>query len=384
MFEKFIFVFVAVVTLAACRKEGCTDKAATNFNQEAKKDDGSCTYPEETVGDSYTIPNTYAFTDGSGNSTVSYTGQTDRLDQLSEMVILMKSGNSAVVSAQDLKDMFANTGDNGGGNFSFSSTKQLKNKCFIADVPMFEEWMDSIALASASNGTTASNGQAGTITASSGSVYLVNENGVEYVQLIEKGLMGAVFMNQALNVYFGDGKMDVDNTTAEDPGNGKYYTAMEHHFDEAFGYFGVDADFPSTVPNRFWGKYCNNQDATLNCNADMMNNFLKGRAAISNDVLADRDEAIQVIRTEWEEISAYQAISYLEGAISNFGVDDAKFLHELSEAYAFAWNLRYSPLETRRMSTSEHEALMIQFNENFWDMSVADLNGIISTIQSKY
>lgn len=383
MFKKFIFVFAVAITLAACKKEGCTDPAATNFNQEAKKDDGSCTYPEE-EDNSYTVPSTYSFEDGNGNSTVSYSGQTDRLNQLSEMVSLMKSGNSTTVSAQDLKDMFANTGENGGGNFSFSSTKQLENKCFAPDVAMFKEWMDSLAFSSQSNANTASNGQAGTITTGTGSVYLVNQNGVEYVQLIEKGLMGAVFMNQALNVYFGDGKMDVDNTTAEDPGNGKYYTEMEHHFDEAFGYFGVDPDFPSTIPNRFWGKYCDKQDATLNCNADMMDNFLKGRAAISNEVLADRDAAIQAIRAEWEEISAYQAIAYLEGAISNFGVDDAKFLHELSEAYAFALNLRYSPLETRRMSTTEHESLMDQFNENFWDMSVADLNGIISTIQAKY
>jgi hypothetical protein len=159
---------------------------------------------------------------------------------------------------------------------------------------------------------------------------------------------------------------------------------MEHHFDEGFGYFGVDTDFPSSIPSSFWGKYCNNQDVTINSNADMMNNFLKGRATISNGVLADRDEAILEIRREWEEISANQAISYLEGAISNFGVDDAKFLHELSEAYAFALNLRYCPLETRRKSTTEHNDLMSQFNTNFWDMSVADLNGIISTIQSKY
>jgi len=384
MLKKFLMLLVVATSVVACRKEGCTDPAATNFNQDAKKDDGSCIYPEDGADDSYTVPNTYSFTDGDGNSTVSYSGQTDRLNQLSEMVTLMKSGNSTTVSAQALKDMFANTGDNGGGNFSFSSSKQLKNKCFIADVAMFEEWMDSLAVSSQSNANTASNGQAGTITTASGSVYLVNQNGVEYVQLIEKGLMGAVFMNQALNVYFGSGKMDVDNTTAEDPGNGKYYTAMEHHFDEAFGYFGVDPDFPSTVPNRFWGKYCNSQDAILNCNADMMNNFLKGRAAISNDVLSDRDEAILAIRKEWEEISAYQAIAYLQGAIDNFGTDEAMFLHELSEAYAFALNLRYSPLETRRMSATEHEALMNQFNENFWNMSVADLNGIISTIQAKY
>lgn len=381
MIKKFILAFTVVAAFTACKKEGCTDPAATNFNEEAKKDDGSCIYPEE---DSYTIPTTYSFVDNNGNPTVSYSGQTDRLNQLSEMVTLMKSGNSSVVNAQDLKDMFANVGENGNGNFSFTSSKQLKDKCFIADTPIFEEWMDSLAVSSQSNSNTASNGQAGTITTASGSVYLVNQNGVEYVQLIEKGLMGAVFMHQALNVYFGDGKMDVDNSTAEDPANGKYYTEMEHHFDEAFGYFGVDVDFPSTIPNSFWGKYCDKQDAVLNCNADMMDNFLKGRAAISNNVLADRDEAILQIRKEWEEISAYQAIAYLESAKSNFGVDDAMFLHVVSEAYAFALNLRYSPLETRRITANEHEALMNQFKENFWDMSIADLNGIIATIQEKY
>jgi len=378
---KKIIVFTAAATLMiACKKEGCTDESAINYSAEAKKDDGSCNYEESA---DYEVPSTYAFNDGNGNSTVSYSGQTDRLNQLSEMVVLMKSGISVALNAQDLKDMFANTGDNGGGNFSFSSTKQLKNKCFLADVAMFEEWMDSLAVSSTSNGNTASNGVAGTITSGT-STYLVNENGVEYVQLIEKGLMGAVLMNQTLNVYFGDGKMNVDNTTAEDPANGDYFTAMEHHFDEGFGYFGVDTDFPSSIPSSFWGKYCNNQDVTINSNADMMNNFLKGRATISNGVLADRDEAILEIRREWEEISANQAISYLEGAISNFGVDDAKYLHELSEAYAFALNLRYCPLETRRMSTTEHNDLMSQFNTNFWNMSVADINGIISTIQSKY
>jgi hypothetical protein len=378
---KKIIVFTAAATLMiACKKEGCTDESAINYSAEAKKDDGSCNYEESA---DYEVPSTYAFNDGNGNSTVSYSGQTDRLNQLSEMVVLMKSGISVALNAQDLKDMFANTGDNGGGNFSFSSTKQLKNKCFLADVAMFEEWMDSLAVSSTSNGNTASNGVAGTITSGT-STYLVNENGVEYVQLIEKGLMGAVLMNQTLNVYFGDGKMNVDNTTAEDPANGDYFTSMEHHFDEGFGYFGVDTDFPSSIPSSFWGKYCNNQDVTINSNADMMNNFLKGRAAISNGVLADRDEAILEIRREWEEISANQAISYLEGAISNFGVDDAKYLHELSEAYAFALNLRYCPLETRRMSTTEHNDLMSQFNTNFWNMSVADINGIISTIQSKY
>jgi len=368
----------AAIVLSSCKKEGCTDPLATNYNEEAKKDDASCVYD-----DSYSIPTTYSFTDANGNNTVNYSGQIDRLNQLSEMVVLMKSGISQSVDGQTLLDMFENAGGNGNGNFSFSSTKQLKDKCFALDQPLFETWMDSLAKSSLSYAQTASEGQAGTLTTGT-STYLFDDKGVEYLQLIEKGLMGAVFMDQALNVYFGAGKMDVDNTSAEDPSNGEYFTAMEHHFDEAFGYFGVDIDFPTTIPNSFWGKYCNIQNGPLNSNADMMNNFLKGRAAISNNELADRDAAILAIRTEWEEISAFQTISYLDFGLESFGSDNGRFFHVISEAYAFAWNLRYAPVETRRMTPAEHADLMALFPADFWTFSIADINAIKAAIEAKY
>lgn len=370
-------IVIAGFAMTSCKK-GCTDPTAINFDEKAKKDNSSCVYDE-----AYEIPTNYSFTDASGNSTVDYSGQTDRLDQLSEMVVLMKTGTTTILSAQDIKDMFANTGGNGNGLFSFTSTKQLEDKCFSLDVPMFKLWMDEIALASASNGSVASDGQAGVLSSGT-STYLFDANGKEHVQMIEKGLMGAVFLNQALNEYFGDVKMNVDNTTAVDASQGKYYTTMEHHFDEAFGYFGVDVNFPTVAATRFWGKYCNSQNAALNSNSDMMNNFLKGRAAISGKELGDRDQAIAAIRNEWEAISAYQAMAYIDGAIANFGIDNAKFLHELSEAYAFAWNLRYAPVETRKMSPSEHSALMAQFPTNFWSITLADLNNIKNTINAKY
>ncbi|MDB0037878.1 DUF4856 domain-containing protein [bacterium] len=363
--------------MTGCKK-GCTDPTAINYDDKAKKDDSSCKFDE-----SYTIPSTYSFTNASGNPTVSYSGQTERLDQLSEMVVLMKTGTSTVLDAQVVKDMFSNENGNGNGNFSFTSSKQLKNKCFTADQGLFETFMDALALASVDNASTAADGQAGTLSSGT-STYLFDANGVEHVQVIEKGLMGAVFLNQALNSYFGAGKMDVDNTAAVDASAGKYYTTMEHHFDEAFGYFGVDSNFPTVVPGRFWGKYCNKQDALLNSNSDMMSNFLKGRAAITGKELADRDQAIAAIRNEWETISAYQAMAYIDGAIANFGTDDAKFLHELSEAFAFAWNLRYAPVETRKMSQAEHTALMAQFPTNFWSITLVDLNNIKNTIDAKY
>jgi hypothetical protein len=379
---KSLFVIVAIgsIALVGCKKKGCTDPLANNYNSEAEKDDGNCTFDSSPA---YTVPGTYLFTDASGNSTVSYSGQTERLDQLDEMVTLMKTGNSTVLDAQVLKDMFANVNGDGNGNFSFTSTKQLKNKCFSIDQPLFETFMDNLATASIDNATTAAEGQAGTLTSGT-STYLFDANGVEQVQVIEKGLMGAVFLNQALNTYFGAGKMDVDNTLAVDAVGGKYYTEMEHHWDEAFGYFGVSTDFPTAVPNRFWGKYCNNQDATINSNADMMDQFIIGRAALSADVLADRNTAIAAIRTEWEDISAYQAMTYLDDAVGYFGADDAKFLHVLSEAFAFAWDLRYAPVETRRMDATEHTALMAMFNANFWTMTVADINAIKSAIDTKY
>lgn len=36
-------IFV-ITGMSSCRKKGCTDSAATNYDQNAKKDDGSCTY----------------------------------------------------------------------------------------------------------------------------------------------------------------------------------------------------------------------------------------------------------------------------------------------------------------------------------------------------
>ncbi len=377
MKKFFLFLAISTTVLSACKKEGCTDKNALNYNDKAKKNDGSCLY-EQSITD-LVIPSTYVFNDANGHSTVDYSGQTDRLNQLSEMIAYAESGETSVINAQILKDMFINTNN----PFTFISTKQLKDKCFSLDVNLIESFMDSIAIASQSFSQIAAQGQAGTLSSGT-STYLFSANGFDYAEMIEKTIMGGVFMYQALNVYLGDDKMNVDNTSAVNAGAGQYYTTMQHHWDEAFGYFGVPIDFPTTLPSSFWGEYCNIQNASLGSNTIMMHNFLKGRAAIGVNELSIRNQSILNIRNTWEAISANQALSYLNSAISNYGTDQAKYLHVLTEAYAFAFNLRYAPIETRKMNPTEHAALMNLFGNNLWNLTLTDLNAIKATIQAKY
>jgi hypothetical protein len=43
-FKLALLAGLVAVTAISCKKEGCTDATANNYNEEAKKDDGSCTY----------------------------------------------------------------------------------------------------------------------------------------------------------------------------------------------------------------------------------------------------------------------------------------------------------------------------------------------------
>ena len=90
----FTIALTTVIALSSCKKEGCTDESAINYNSKAKKDDSSCEY--SSTEPAYTVPSTYSFTDVNGNSTVSFTGQTERLNQLEELVLKIKTGGTGI------------------------------------------------------------------------------------------------------------------------------------------------------------------------------------------------------------------------------------------------------------------------------------------------
>ncbi|BDS09476.1 DUF4856 domain-containing protein [Aureispira anguillae] len=290
--------------------------------------------PEDT---SYTVPTTYNF------ENVSYTGQQNRLDMMGEITSYIKTAhasNAPALDAAKIKDMY---GDNTGNHFSTTdlngSSKQLKDKTITTEQTNFEAYMDAVAVASQSTNAAAANGHAGIGSNNAGSKnYLFNANGIELTQVIEKGLMGACFYYQATAVYMGDGKMNVDNNLVN-AGKG---TNMEHHWDEAFGYFGVPTDFPTTTTGvSFWGKYCNKHEAVYPLNEKMMNAFLKGRAAISAKDIATRDEQITILRKNWELVTVATSIYYLNKAANNISTDVFAAYHELSEVFGFIMSIKY-------------------------------------------
>ena len=324
------------------------------------------------VEPSYEIPETYSF------ENVSYSGQTARLNMLEEMTTYMKTANTAgtTLDATTLLNMYRNEND----PFSFTADKQLKDKTFELDRDLFETRLNELARISAST-TEASNGVAGRITSSDGTkTYLVDENGMELLQLVEKGLMGATFYYQATAVYLSDEKIGpaVDNETVT-AGEG---TDMEHHWDEAFGYLGVPTDFPATTDGaRFWGKYSDGRDGLLNTNQRLMDAFITGRAAISNDDTETKQESITEVRQAWEEVAAGTAIHYLNGGIDNLA-DDAIRNHELSEAIAFVEALKYNP--ERRITTQQIEEVLTLIGDNLYEVTAADLNAAIDLIAGVY
>ena len=338
--------------------------------------------------DQLDVPSTYEFS-RNGASTVNFSGQTERLDMLAQMSTYLKSSNTvgaASLDANTLKDMFRNE------NAPFSETypKNLISKCFAPDTTLFLQYLEDAATASQAAGT-ASNGTAGVLVeGTSVNGYRVNEDGIELTQVIEKGLMGAVFYYQAMEVYLSEERMSTVGNS--DLSEGENYTNMEHYMDEAFGYFGAPVDFPSATTledARFWAKYCNTRNEKLyaGINGEIATAFRTARAAISAKDYEARDEALQTIMEKWSIVIAASAVDYLNQALSASETPEYKRHHVMSEAIGFMLALKYhfnggnskfSPRYT--YSHVENALTSVGMNSNLYTVTDTEIQAAIDHI----
>lgn len=354
---------------------------------------GSCGNDDEGVDPGIEVPTSYEFT-RNGATTVDYSGQTDRLNMLSEMKAYINKGDKGeAVDAAVLANMFANTNSPFSSADLNASTKKLEDKTFASEVQktkdLFQQAQEVSEEVVASE-TTAEEGVAGRLARGAGYI-LVNEKGWEFTQFVEKGLMGATFYNQIFNSYLTDEKVG-DGVENEALVEGKNYTAMEHHWDEAFGYFGVPVDFPAGDPvleaseRRFWANYTNTVDALLGTNALLMNAYLKGRTAIVNKDYEEKNAQREIIYYGHELVAAAVAVHYINEAIGNFNDGDTgNAFHHLSEAYQFVKAIQYSP--KKKLTQAQIDKILnTDFGDqgDFWTATVSGLNEAKSTLADAY
>ena len=190
-----------------------------------------------------TAPDTYEFL-RDGVSTVSFTGQTARLNMADEIHVAL---NGKDKTKAQILEMF-NNGKGFTGSGLDDSGKKVGSKtasgCLHGVMAttksrfttMIEDYADNVIPAWSA---TAANGKAGLLTDTKRSIH-VNANGWEIDQTFIKGIIGAMCVDQIVNNYLDPCQLDSgsrkdDNTNGVLSGD-KNYTDMEHKWDEAFGY----------------------------------------------------------------------------------------------------------------------------------------------------
>ena len=183
------------------------------------------------------VPSTYTF-DRMGQSTVSYGGQTARLQMAIELY-----GSFSSASEAELLEMY-----NDGTGFSDpalnSSGKKLGNKTASYHYsslvkPMFDAMLSkqaNVVMPAVNAGTIAAPGIAGEYTGAGGRSVKVDEKGFELNQTFIKGMIGALCVDQIVNGYLSPSKLDPADNDPSGLGAGEY-TTMEHYWDEVAHHF---------------------------------------------------------------------------------------------------------------------------------------------------
>lgn len=379
MYKKLVLSFVASAAIfSSCKKDPVVTPET----------------PLEIPYENLTSTTSYfeTFKGDDGNTSVNFSGQTTRIAMLKELEVQVKIWTTANVDADKLKNMFSNTGS----PFTSADLNAATDKTLISKVAQsfsatdaeternrFKAYFDGQAATSLHRTDSAYEGHAGKL-----GNYLVTEKGYEYAQLIQKGMMGAMMLDQISNIYLGTDEQSADNVAIV---AGTNYTALEHHWDEAYGYLTANAYFPMKDPNdntkwleSYLGSYVRQVSGDLGDPAAVYLAFLKGRAAIVNKDMATRDAQIAIIRAALEKAVATVAVSYLNKTIEAT-TTPTKF-HSLSEGTGFIYSLRfaYNPKINKAKSDELINILMNKAPNGFWSLTTDDLTNVRNQVADAF
>jgi hypothetical protein len=387
MFKK--FVYPAVFAIAAVGFVACDDdNEATNLRP-------SISYSS--------LDTAVAYSDQFVDETLASTVDLVEGNSLHKMFQGLNYYNSSSITAnasidpQKLRDLFSNTGNpfvdvttstisingaalnssgfqlrvNVASSLSSTDAEQVREK--------IESLFDEIGTASESINQVASKGVAGKI-----DNYLVDADGIEITQVIQKSLIGALQLDYIGNVLLDEG-LNADNRKTVTEEN---YTALEHNWDVAYSlltlnpiYLRGATDAAKKTTEFAAGSYIwEYNKADYN---EMYLAFLKGRAAIVNNDRSELEAQATFIRTAFEKAIANAAIGYLGKWKS--GDTEAKRVHAFGEGLGFIYSLRFAKIHGSNAEFSDNliEGLL-DTEDGYWDLTADKINIAENAIREKF
>ncbi|WP_207514314.1 DUF4856 domain-containing protein [Longitalea luteola] len=303
---------------------------------------------------SYTIPATYSF------DNVEFAEATASINMWQGFQFYLGRGATRQLSQDTVNYLWNNTNNAFTAEFINNlpnTPQQLNTSGFnlaskTTDAPIIKALADSMVKISQFYNTPGSEGKPG----KQGS-RVFNHSGVEFNQLVAKGMMGALVLSKVIQHL--DAAANADNNTVT-PGKG---TAMQHEWDMAFGYVGIPTDYDSsrsyasTDVNRplAVGGYFAERGKYIKAGHTVFEAFRKGRAAIAAKDYQARDAAAATIKDFLEKALAAACYYYVTSPQGKTVKSDQ--LHELSEGRGFIIALNYRASNSK-LSASNYQALV--------------------------
>jgi len=282
------------------------------------------------------------FDEHAGESSVSYSGQVVRNLLVNDIKSLIASnvggGNTATINS-----MMANDDPNL-AIYTGASLNTVQTKYHDISTSQLNDRLAAVTTyTDPGYGANAQDMITGWVAESEG--YSVRPGGLDLGQMTQKVMWGAIAYWQGTSKYMSKIPND-DNTMSDD---GDPYTAMEHHWDESFGYFGAARDYNTgysddtdrktdpyndsngdglidfkTEYNMGWAVTAAKRDLVDGVSVDydftktIFDAYLEGRTLIYNqapldEILVQRD----IILNTWEKVVAAVSIHYINDTMSD-------------------------------------------------------------------
>ncbi|RYD94273.1 MAG: DUF4856 domain-containing protein [Sphingobacteriales bacterium] len=304
----------------------------------------------------YDVPTTYNF------EGANYLTSTQRVKMALELNSYLGTATTAEITSAKANDYFSNT------NAPFTdltlNTSGINLAEKTANGDTFKGYFVQRAANSTQRATPAAPGVAGFY-----GNRLVSATGLEYNQAVAKGMMGALFFKEAMNILANISSADNNTVTGGT-------TAMQRQWDEAFGYLSVPVDYDTarvyvnTDPIRplLWGGYLAERGKSIQAGGVIFNAFLKGRAAIGAKDYNVVKEQAAIIQDKWEQLVAAAALAYTTIPTQSVNVGNlATQFHALSEGFGFVSCFEYRSSRTK-LSNADYQTLKTIINTDFYTL----------------